>query len=835
MLALSPERSSLALTAVVLLTTLAALALLGRVLAYWTWDGSRRVPSRARRPARRRDPALDIRVRSFRNGAAASATPRRRRRIAFTLLGVAAATRGRPGYAIVQLEGREIVVVRARRGSRARACGSPKSIRITSCVDATASARRSPGRRRSRPTKPPFRATTRHRRDHHEASLVAVGPRRWSPRQRPPLQSGPPIASPPREAALPPARPSPIVVTLNFVNADIEGVVKAMSEITGKNFVLDPRVKGTVNIVSAKPVPGRSSTTCSSRRCACRAYAAVEERGIVKIVPEADAKLHQSADVRPAGGGARRRRPDPDAGIHAHSTNPPRSSCRCCGRSSRPTTRSRPIRAPTRWSSPTTPTNLRRIEKIIDSIDKPSGIGPVVIPLRHAVGTRRRAHRQPRCSRKRSPRRRPGAPASRAAQRFTRGRRRALEQPARARGRSVARSARLRSLVAMLDTPTSAGGNIHVVYLKNADAVKLAETLRGDLSGEAPPGGHARCLQAPDARRRRRPARLPRRRFAATSPPPALLGAGSWRPPRRASSRRTPRPTRSSSPRPTRSTTNLRAAIDKLDVRRAQVYVEALIAEVTADKAAEFGIQWQDLSGLAAPELDARLRRHELRHARPEHPRHRRESARGGPRPQHRRHPRPRHDSGRSREVLNLGLLVRALETRHQREHPLHADAAHARQRGSENRHRAERAVHHRAVRAVAARRRRRRRSRRSSGATWASRCGSGRRSPKAAPCGCRSTRKSRACRDYDQSGRRHHQQALGRIDGAGRRRRDHRDRRPHPGRGQRRHGEGAGASGTCRCWAALFQYRTRAPQQDEPHGVPAPDGAARRRSAPAR
>src|SRR3546814_19912981 len=43
-------------------------------------------------------------------------------------------------------------------------------------------------------------------------------------------------------------------VTLNFVNADIEGVVKAMAEITGKNFVIDPRVKGTVNIISAAPV-----------------------------------------------------------------------------------------------------------------------------------------------------------------------------------------------------------------------------------------------------------------------------------------------------------------------------------------------------------------------------------------------------------------------------------------------------------------------------------------------------------------------------------------------------------------------------------------------------
>jgi general secretion pathway protein D len=43
---------------------------------------------------------------------------------------------------------------------------------------------------------------------------------------------------------------------------------------------------------------------------------------------------------------------------------------------------------------------------------------------------------------------------------------------------------------------------------------------------------------------------------------------------------------------------NLRAVLEKLDVRRAQVYVEALVAEITAERAAEFGIQWQDLSGV---------------------------------------------------------------------------------------------------------------------------------------------------------------------------------------------------------------------------------------------
>ena len=44
-------------------------------------------------------------------------------------------------------------------------------------------------------------------------------------------------------------------VTLNFVNADIEAVVKAVAEITGRNFLIDPKVKGSINIISARPVP----------------------------------------------------------------------------------------------------------------------------------------------------------------------------------------------------------------------------------------------------------------------------------------------------------------------------------------------------------------------------------------------------------------------------------------------------------------------------------------------------------------------------------------------------------------------------------------------------
>ena len=44
-------------------------------------------------------------------------------------------------------------------------------------------------------------------------------------------------------------------ITVNFVNADIQSVIKTVGQHTGKNFILDPRVTGTVNIVSDRPVP----------------------------------------------------------------------------------------------------------------------------------------------------------------------------------------------------------------------------------------------------------------------------------------------------------------------------------------------------------------------------------------------------------------------------------------------------------------------------------------------------------------------------------------------------------------------------------------------------
>lgn len=102
----------------------------------------------------------------------------------------------------------------------------------------------------------------------------------------------------PAHAADKPAAPSD-TVTLNFVNADIEGVVKAMAEITGKNFVIDPRVKGTVNIISAQPVARDIVYDVFLAALRLQGFTAVEDHDLVRVLPEVDAKVH--SNVVPAG------------------------------------------------------------------------------------------------------------------------------------------------------------------------------------------------------------------------------------------------------------------------------------------------------------------------------------------------------------------------------------------------------------------------------------------------------------------------------------------------------------------------------------------------------
>lgn len=391
------------------------------------------------------------------------------------------------------------------------------------------------------------------------------------------------------------------MVTLNFVNAEIEGILKVMSEITGRNFLLDPRVRGTIHLVSGRPLPRSAVYDVFLSALRLQGFSAIEDRGVVRILPEAEAKLYPSptrerGEISREGGDRIETRIYPIRHESAAQLVPVL----------------RPLISPNNniVAYPNTNTlvitdyanNLQRLEKIIESIDQPSGNDPIVIPLQHASAIDVAANVNRLFAE--TPQAASGEEGAQPAQ----------QQPIvvvadvrsnslLARSADPARLARLRRFVAMLDSPTSAGGNIHVIYLKNAEAVKLAQTLRAIHQGEvAEPAAAPRSQLATDA------ALGISQSSAMQASGASPSGLGQTIPQFQDQGQQSTAPAGIIQADPATNSiiitapdalyNSLRAAVDKLDVRRAQVYVEALIAEVSADKAAEFGIQWQDLSGL---------------------------------------------------------------------------------------------------------------------------------------------------------------------------------------------------------------------------------------------
>jgi general secretion pathway protein D len=350
------------------------------------------------------------------------------------------------------------------------------------------------------------------------------------------------------------------LVSLNFVNADIQEVIRAISQISKKNFLVDPRVKGTINIVSATPVSPALGYEILLSALRLQGYAAVESAGVTKIIPEADAKMHIDSLAQGKG----------DKLVTRVFVLKYESASQLVNVV-------RPMIAPnsvvvaypssnalviTDYAS-----SIRRIEKLIDSIDQPNADAPLVIPVKHAsavdlAGIINRLM--------------PEASAPQASgddnQRFV------LVADSRTnslmlRSDNPGRIARVKELVAKLDSAATSPGNIHVVQLKNSDAAKLAQTLRSVMSGEASSA----------------PATTPQANMQQTAST-APSGGGMIQ----ADIASNALIITASEP----VYNNIRSVIEKLDVRRPQIFVEALIVEVTADKAAEFGVQWQNLTGI---------------------------------------------------------------------------------------------------------------------------------------------------------------------------------------------------------------------------------------------
>ena len=337
-------------------------------------------------------------------------------------------------------------------------------------------------------------------------------------------------------------------VTLNLKDADISALINTVAEVTDRNFIIDPRVKGKVTVVSSRPMDSDEVYQVFLSILKVHGFAAVPSGAVIKIVPDVNAKqdsIPTVGDRAPGRGDEMVTRVVQVDNVAAAQMVPIL----------------RPL-VPQQGHLAAYPatnvliisdraSNVDRLVSIIRRIDQVSDSEIEIIPLEHASANEvvRVLTSLERAA--------PGA---------------AGKVPAAAGGpvlvadertNSVllggdrAARLRLRAIISHLDTPLDAGGNTDVVYLRYAEAEELVSVLKGvgkieekEATGKATPGRSEFDIQADAATNA----------LVITAPPDIMR--------------------------------SLKRVISQLDVRRAQVLVDAVIAEVSLDTARELGVQW---------------------------------------------------------------------------------------------------------------------------------------------------------------------------------------------------------------------------------------------------
>ncbi|MEO6271017.1 MAG: type II secretion system secretin GspD [Lautropia sp.] len=393
-------------------------------------------------------------------------------------------------------------------------------------------------------------------------------------------------------------------ITLNFKDAEIDSVIGAFGHLLNKTFVIDPRVRGKISLETPRPVNKELAFTLLKTVLRQQGFAVVDIGSLVKVVPEADAKL-QSGPVE-TGRVLSRTGDEVVTQIfqlnHESATNmipvlrplvSPNNTITAF-----PNNNSLVI---TDYAA-----NVTRLARIIANLDNPrSGNDVDVVQIKNSIATdvalavSRLLDDTGRSGNA------PGAVVD-PGQRVT-----VMADPRTnsvlLRTSSGAKMQLARSLISQLDKPASGEqANMRVVYLRNAEAVKLVEVLRAVLSGDQSTGSGlssgrnqnqqqssllgGNSNQNPNLPGGLNTVQQPLQQNSGTSQGPVTIAAGG------AIIAADPATNSLIITAPEPVYRNIRTVIDKLDSRRAQVYIESLIVEVRADKAAELGIQWQFLN-----------------------------------------------------------------------------------------------------------------------------------------------------------------------------------------------------------------------------------------------
>lgn len=352
-------------------------------------------------------------------------------------------------------------------------------------------------------------------------------------------------------------------VLFNFQDADIRAVAKAMAQITGYNFMLDPKVKGHMTVISSKPVSKEAAYQIFLTALTAEGYAAAKgPGGVVSVFPESRAL--QRTEL---GAG----RPGDTAGWVTQVV-PIRH-----GSASQIAALLKPLMEPNAPLSVYLPANtliitapasqIRTLLDLVARVDRSNSGEIEVIGLRRAsaIDVAQTLNRLP--------------------ENAIQAENRLLVVPEvrtnslLVRADNPQRILQLRRLIVKLDVPARDAGKSRVIYLHFADAAKLAEVLRGLLGVARPAEPPATATNASP------PASNPSPQAQAPSVGLAPSGTDAMVQADVESNALIISATDA-------IYNDLRSVIDKLDRPRAQLFVEALIAEVTTTRAAEFGVQW---------------------------------------------------------------------------------------------------------------------------------------------------------------------------------------------------------------------------------------------------
>jgi len=344
-------------------------------------------------------------------------------------------------------------------------------------------------------------------------------------------------------------------ITPNYKDADLGQIIEAVSAVTGKNFIVDPRVRAQVTMLSSTPMSPNAFYEAFLSILQVHGFVAVPSGDVIKIIPDANARQVPANDLPSSVSAtsdeivtqviavknvsAAQLVPilRPLVPQYGHLAAYPASNMLIIS-----------DRA----------SNVNRVVRIVQRIDQTGDENIDVIPMQHASAVE--VVRIVNTLYTSAAAEGGGMPT--------------VKMVADERTNSVLVSGessqrlRLKTLITHLDTPLESGGDTQVRYLRYADAEKISQKLREQIQGIA-----AAAVSGAGG---------------APAAAPVASGAGDksvtiWAEPQ------TNALVVTAPPKVMRSVMQI---VDRLDIRRAQVLVEAILVEMSYDKSMDLGINW---------------------------------------------------------------------------------------------------------------------------------------------------------------------------------------------------------------------------------------------------